>query len=286
MTKGKRITRKIKQAEACGCNDCVSRASGKPLRQLRVALCLLGQPRRYAEGHKVFMEFIHAPHHINIKFDVFFHAWKLPQNGSFVHSAYRELSPEELVFHDNTVDDLVKLYDPISYVVNDATTFDRSKYENTLLYNRSSEFSQNNANNTISQFYSRQKVRNLVLDYAKKHKINYDFIIGSRFDFIQPLDIDLNKLDPNGVHLTDCRFPRKHLPDPLVICNQNTFSKMFNVYNNLHNIVNNEELAEHFAKECNEEYIFEPEQTMHMNYIWHFKNNNAFRYHTGIPNFY
>jgi hypothetical protein len=284
---GARTTRR---AAKCSCNICISKNTGRPLKRLRVALCLFGQPRRFKEGYDVFMKWLKAPHHSNIDVDVFFHSWFMkPVPGekiSYTTSQYRTLGEEDTLIQEGTIDQLKQLYNPVAYAEDKPIEFDENIYVHSLLYKRTNELGHENANNTLSQQYSRQKVRDLVMNHSKGHGIKYDFIIGSRFDFINPITVNINELNPTKVHLTDCRFPRKHLPDPLIICNQRVFMKLFNVYNNLRNIINNNTLAKHFVKTCKELYIFHPEEILHMNYIYYFHDNSAFEYHTGIPNFH
>ena len=279
-----------KNSNKCYCNTCTAKASGTGLKRLRVALCLFGQPRRFKEGHTIFMDWLKAPHHSNIDVDVFFHAWFMPPTPGekivFTTSPYRTLDEEDTEIQEGTIDKLNQLYNPVASAEDKPIEFDRKMYDSSLLYRRSNEFAHENANNTLSQQYSRQRVRDLLLDHTKTHGIKYDFVIGSRFDFINPITVNINELNPRKVHLTACRFPRKHLPDPLIISNQRVFMKLFNVFNNFRNIINNDTLAKHFAKTCKELYIFHPEEILHMNYIYYFNDNSAFEYHDGIPNFH
>lgn len=274
----------------CTCNMCVADATGNGLKPLRVALCLFGQPRRFKDGHKVFMDWLKAPYHHNVTVDVFFHTWFMtPTNGNnntFTVSAYRPMPARDKVIQEGTIDKLIELYNPVAYFEEKPIIFDRAMYEDSLLYSRTNEMGKDNANNTLSQQYSRQKVRDILFDYMKQQQVPYDFVIGSRFDFLIPITVNLNELQPEMVHLTSCRFPRKHLPDPLIITNTQIFGKLFNVFRNLANLVNNEVLAKHFYKVCKELYIFHPEELLHMNYIYYFNDNSAFVYHDGIPNFH
>lgn len=287
-TRRKRTTRKY--TRGCSCNECTIKAIGGGLRPLRVALCLIGQPRRFKEGHAVFMEWLKAPYNSNVSFDTFFHAWKIPvdpaKGAVYQISPYREVTDEDLNVEQNTLEQLVQLYKPVAHTQDEPIIFDPATYKNSLLYKETNQFGRENANNTLSQQYSRQKVRDLLINYCRQNQVKYDFVICSRFDFLNPITVNFNQLDPAGVHLTDCRYPRRHLPDPLYICNQQTFSKLNNVYNNFQNISNSKDLAKHFAETCDELYIFHPEEILHMNYIWYFKDNSAFVYHEGIPNFH
>ena len=284
-TQKRRTTRKYNRG--CSCNKCTVKAVGGGLRPLRIALCLIGQPRRFQEGHTTFMNWLKAPYHQNVSFDTFFHAWKIPDQGAtYSISPYREVTDADRHIDPSTLEKLIELYSPVAYAEDTPITFDPAIYENSLLYERTNDFGRKNVNNTLSQQYSRQKVRDLFLEYSRKHSVKYDFVICSRFDFLNPITLDFNVLDPSFVHLTNCRYPRRHLPDPLYICNPQTFSKLNNVFRNFATISNSEELANHFVKTCNELYIFHPEEILHMNYIWYFNDNSAFRYHDEIPNFH
>jgi hypothetical protein len=268
----------------------MSKVTGKELKRMKVALCLFGQPRRFKEGHDIFMEWFKAPYHSNVEVDIFFHAWFMPpvagEKTVYSVSPYRELGEEDTLIQEGTIDKLKELYHPVAFAEDKPILFDKAMYENSLLYKRTNEWGRENANNTLSQQYSRQKVRDLLQEHVKNTGVRYDFVIGSRFDFINPLTVNLNDLNPTRVHLTDCRFPRKHLPDPLIIANQKVFMRLFNVFDNLSNLINNDKLAKHFAKVCKELYIFHPEEVLHMNYIYYYHDNTAFEYHEGIPNFH
>ena len=286
----KRFTRK--SSKGCSCNECTVKAIGGSLRPLRVALCLLGQPRRFREGYHTFMNWLKAPYHKNLTFDVYFHAWKIPTDptttATYTISPYRDdiLVDEDRIVDPSTIEQLVELYKPVAYEESEPIIFDPAIYKNSLLFERTNSFGRENANNTLSQQYSRQRVRDIFIQHSRKHHIKYDFVITSRFDFLIPITLDFNTLDPTCVHLTSCRFPRKHLPDPLYISSPHVFSKMNNVFKNFHNISNSDALAKHFDKTCDELYIFHPEEILHMNYIWYFNDNSAFRYHDEIPNFH
>jgi len=236
------------------------------------------------------MNWLKAPYNHNVSFDTFFHAWKIPvdpaQGAIYTISPYRPVTDQDRSVDPNTLERLIQLYNPVAYAEDAPITFDPIIYKDSLLYERTNDFGRDNVNNTLSQQYSRQRVRDIFLEYSRKHSMKYDFVICSRFDFLNPITLDFNTLDPTRVHLTNCRYPRRHLPDPLYIVNPQTFSKLNNVFRNFATISNSDELAKHFAEVCNELYILHPEEVLHMNYIWYFKDNSAFMYHNEIPNFH
>ena len=285
------MSRQTRKRRECGCNSCVATANGGGMKDLRVAICLYGQPREAKGGFETFTKLMNQEYHSNITFDIFFHSWIMHENPgekiSYTPSPYRGLKKEQTEVDSNILEQLVSMYKPVSFGASIPITFRKEIYENTLLYNNTNEYGQQNANNIMSQTYSRQKVRDTLAAYIKATGAHYDFVLGSRFDYMNDIAINFNTLEPANLHTASYRRPRHSIPDGLIICNQAMFLKVFNIFNNFHNIVNNKELADNFVKTSKKElFIFHPEEILHINYIYYFKNNNLIEYHDEIPNFH
>jgi len=259
---------------------------GKPL---RVAICLFGQPRRAKEGFEIFKKLMNEPYHSNITFDIFFHSWIMYENPggkiSYTESAYRILKKENIEVNGDILEQLLSMYKPVSFDVSTPITFKKDAYENTLLYNNTDQLGKNNLNNVLSQTYSRQKVRDVLASYIKATGTHYDFVIGTRFDFLNEIGINLNTIEPTNLHVGTYRFPIISIPDVLAICNQDMFLKMFNIFNNFHNIMNNKQLEEKYVKLCKARFWFHPDEIFHINYLYYFKDNKRIEYHDELPKF-
>lgn len=283
------MARQTRKKKECASNSCVSIGGGMKL--LRVAICFYGQPRRAKEGFETFKKLMNEPYHSNIIFDIFFHTWIMHANPgekiSYAGSTYRTLTKENTEVNSDILEQLVSMYKPIGFDASTPITFKKDAYENTLLYNNTKESSKNNLNNLLSQSYSRQKVRDILASYIRATGAHYDFVVGSRFDFLNAIGINFNTLEPANLHVSSSQRPRHIIPDNFMLCNQAMFLKIFNIFNNLHNIVNNKELEENFLKVCKgESFIFNPEEIFLINYIYYFKDTKLIEYHTEIPDFH
>lgn len=285
------MSAKTRKKKECRCNSCTSERTGKDMKQLRVAICFFGQPRRAAEGFETFKKLMNQSYHSNVTFDIFFHTWVKHENPggkiSYTTSLFRNLRKKDTDVDADIIDKLVSMYKPKSFDVNTPIEFQKDLYEDTLIYRRTNEYGKENANNNLSQQFSRQRVRDLLQSYIKATGIHYDFVLGSRFDYLNKIDINFNVLEPAYLHVASYRKPRRSIPDALVISNQSMFLKVFNVFNNFTKIANNKRLADHFTTVCKRElFILHPEELLHINYIYYYKDNSLIEYHDEIPNFH
>lgn len=190
-----------------------------------VALCLFGQPRQALKGYATFLELMQR--NDEVEFDVFFHAWHDPAQTRYMASPWRRIPEEDLAVDPAIIDKLVHAYRPVSYLVEPPpVSFDLSRLKASPFWDASDARVQANIVNTLSQLHSRQKVRDLVL----RHGRGYDMIIGSRFDFLRPLLLDLKALDPGKLYVSNMHVPRCIFPDNLVIANPCIFFRLFNAF--------------------------------------------------------
>jgi hypothetical protein len=140
-----------------------------------------------------------------------------------------------------------------------------------------------NISNTLSQYYSKQKVRDLLYNESTKENINYDMVIISRFDMLKEIDINLNDLDKNYTYISNIHYPRFIFSDDFVISPYNIFLKFLNVYDNLHNLINNDELREKITQ-YKEEYIMCSETLLFSNYLYYYNDLSNIKY-INIPHF-
>jgi hypothetical protein len=207
---------------------------------MRVALCFFGQPRQARKGIATFRDLIQRHAH-DVEFDVYFHAWHDPLQTRYAASPWRNIPEEDLVVDPSIIDSLLQAYRPVAHLVEPPkTTFDIPGIETSPFWAYSTPAVRTNLVNTLSQLYSRQRVRDLVSQHGRR----YDLMIGSRFDFLKPIPVLLASLDRSKLYVSDMHVPRPIFPDNLVITNPDLFSSLFNAYRDLQGILVSPELAQ------------------------------------------
>lgn len=187
---------------------------------MKVALCLFGQPRYLDKGFPTIKE-----HIIDVyEPDVFYHTWESKEPYS--------VAPWRNDIETTPLEDIEKiknLYLPKKHVVEASKIFPIDTSSPGYLMAPLSQ--QKNANNIVSQVYSRQMVRNLLRDYASEHKIVYDLVIMTRFDiFISNLPLHQDK----KIYFADTHPERPHIfNDTLIMANHTNFLEMMDIYPNL-----------------------------------------------------
>jgi hypothetical protein len=234
----------------------------------RVAYCLYGQPRRLYEGHKYIMDFVRSnPDYI---FDFYYHTWYVkPENGEVYEAAqWRNLSADELKIEDNIIDKINILYNPLAHCFDKPMQFDIDT--SSLIYTNSSVELKKNSNNAYSQMYSRQRVRDIFEKTILENNIEYEYVVTSRFDFLNTITIQLCDLEKNhlyGWHQN--HSGRYHVGDNFFITDPAIFLKLSNIYSNLPNLINNTDLDE-IMKKNGEKHMINAEELITTNYLYYF----------------
>ena len=256
---------------------------------VKIAVCLYGQPRNYSEGCKNIKKFVE-----NHDVDFYYHTWILNSDTPYYrHSENRHVNIEELKGDKDIITKLNLLYNPKAYVFEESKSsyFDiKTKdeiigsiaYSNTPAHHNE-EF---RISNTLSQLYSRQQVRNLLYNTLQKEKIDYDFIIMSRFDFLKEINvnINLNNIDSTKIYVSDIHKPKSLFSDAILLLGVENFFKVFNIYDNLHNIINNKAL-DILCSTYNEAMGLTPESLLLANCLYYFNDIERLKY-VNFPNFY
>ena len=200
---------------------------------IKVGFCLYGQPRLFNEGFMNIMKFIQTQS--NVEVDFFYHTWTTDD----LYNSNREgrIHKNILIPTENVIDKLNKLYNPKKFSYDKQKIFDGDKYRNTIAWKNTEN--KNTISNTLSQTYSRSKVRNLLLDYIKKNNVNYDCIITTRFDLLGDIKVNLNDIDLSKIYVNNYHKNRVLFDDNLMILPVEDYLKLFDLYNNLDNILNN-----------------------------------------------
>ena len=252
---------------------------------VKIAYCLSGQPRYFAEGYKNITKFVEK-HDV----DFYYHTWTLPNEETFYsHSGYRNIPREDLKSDKDIITKINSLYNPKAYIFEEAKTFDMEKDDdlvNGIAYLNTADINKGIVlSSTISNIYSKQQVRNLLYNTLQKEKIDYDFVIISRFDFLKELNvnIDLNNIDNKKIYVSDIHKPRSIFSDAILLLGVENFFKLFNIYDNLHNLINNKTL-DTLITNYNTKLVLVPEGLLFANYLYYFKDLTKIEY-VNFPNF-
>jgi hypothetical protein len=237
---------------------------------MKLAICLYGQPRDYNAGFKIIDNFVNMQ--INVTVDFFYHAWTLNEGDVYCASPYRYIDVNDLSYKPDVIAELNKLYKPVAYSCeNQINTFDEKIYMNAIAYRKTlNPMSKKNINNTLSQMYSRNKVRNTFNDYIVKNNVHYDAVMMCRFDYGSNITINLQNFDLSKVIVSSYHSPRKIIPDGCFIMPTNVFLDWFNIFENLYAILNNAEL-QIIINKYNENYGISQEEIIFASYLFHNK---------------
>jgi hypothetical protein len=180
---------------------------------LKVALCLSGQPRFHnGESYNSLKREIIDKYNT----DTFIHCW-VSKNQNFVYPFATWSTIKELKISTNIVEDLKKLYNPVSILKEEPREFSVLNNDNYL------------SNNMPSMFYSLKKADEL----RQRYNENYDFVIRARTDTLLNSLPDLNNLDKNTIYIPDnCGNPVL-FNDNFSIAGGNIADKMYNVFDNI-----------------------------------------------------
>jgi GR25 family glycosyltransferase involved in LPS biosynthesis len=240
----------------------------------KIAICLFGQPRDYVIGHKNIKDLIENQQQYDC--DIFFHCWNIENHSVYKSAEWREIPKKSLIIEDMDVvnQQLLDLYKPVKYKFeNSIDKFNENIYNDTIAYNNiTNDKILQNINNILSQMYSRNEVRKLFEQHVSEKNIEYDYVIMTRFDVMKKINLKLELLEGNKVYIDNMHYPRKIITDTFIICPQHIFILWFNLFDNLKNILNNEEINKKM-KQNNEKLIVNAEELIMANFIYYFDIN-------------
>ena len=255
-------------------NNSNSNNSNSNKNKKKIAICLFGQPRDYVIGHKNIKDLIE--HQEQYDCDIFFHCWNIENHTVYTSAEWREIPKKSLLIEDMDVvnQQLLELYKPVKYKFeNSIDKFNENIYNDTIAYkNITNDKILQNINNILSQMYSRNEVRKLFEQHISETNIEYDYVIMTRFDVMKKINLKLELLEGNKVYIDNMHYPRKIITDTFIICPQHIFILWFNLFDNLKNILNNEEINKKM-KQNNEKLIVNAEELIMANFIYYFDIN-------------
>jgi hypothetical protein len=250
---------------------------------MNIAIVLYGQPRDFLKGYENINNII--KNNINCKFDFFYHCWTLNENEIYNHSPWRNNDKNTLIYNSDIDIKLKNLYNPIMYEYENQSNIviNKSIYENSIAYNNTSDICKKNVNNILFQLYSRNKARNLLNKYLNEiNNLNYyDFVLFVRFDlFFIPI-IKFNELNKINIYIAKEHYPRKIIADNCIVMSTKIFLEWFNIYEELNNILNNNDLSIKINN-LNEHYAINAEELLFAKYIYHYNNTNNILFYNYI----
>jgi FkbM family methyltransferase len=255
-------------------NSNISYNSNSNKNKKKIAICLFGQPRDYVIGHKNIKDLIENQEQYDC--DIFFHCWNIENHSVYKSAEWREIPKKSLIIEDMDVvnQQLLELYKPVKYKFeNSIDKFNENIYNDTIAYkNITNDKILQNINNILSQMYSRNEVRKLFEQHISETNIEYDYVIMTRFDVMKKINLKLELLEGNKVYIDNMHYPRKIITDTFIICPQHIFIRWFNLFDNLKNILNNEEINKKM-KQNNEKLIVNAEELIMANFIYYFDIN-------------
>jgi hypothetical protein len=199
------------------------------------------------------------------------------------HSPWRPIDESQLSYPDVDAlqNELVKLYKPLQCVFEQPIPHDIvGSYTNTRVYNESPENIKNNAYNTISQFQSRNRVRNIFNNYVHTTRKDYDMVLMIRYDNIFHANVSLLNLDKTKVHIA-FENGRNIFKDNHILCPPDVFLNLFDFDANFQKIANNTNIMEQMVRN-REKYIFNPEELLLQMYLLHYHDfRNVCNFHMG-----
>lgn len=238
---------------------------------MKIAFCLYGQPRCYQEGFNNINEFVLA--NKEYQFDFFFHAWTLNENQTFSVSPWRNVTEDEITNNENCCKELLSLYHPCAYEFeNSINNFDENIYIHSLAWRNSNNVRKKNINNTLSQCYSKNKVRNILYNYINNNNVKYDAVIICRFDYRNKISPLLNDLNLQCVNVNETlKIQNNALPTNYAVLPVEIFLQWFTIFENLKNIIDNQELSIKL-NENRLNYDMNPEELELANYLYFYHN--------------
>ena len=242
-----------------------------PPRCVAIAYCLFGQARFFDEGAIN----IHAslskmqPHPCQAA-DFYIHTWRPLSNESYLRSNWKggEDIREPARPYD-FVQQLVQLYNPVSMRIDRPHQFNNSvdALRDTPTFPSATAPQAKNMANTFSSLYSRWRVMLLLRDAVSLRNLQYDLVFASRFDFINPITLDVGTLNPSRIYVSNLHLVQRGrhiLPPDCVVTGLPLFLELFDLYPRLRSLATNMSLHAQMASIRERPNLATPESLLTM----------------------
>jgi hypothetical protein len=186
---------------------------------MKIAICISGQPRNFKQSYESLKTYFLDKYDC----DIYFHTWKTDSfestNFGFGNHQYN--------LNRNDFYDLISLYQPKKYILEQPIIFDASDYKCPIW--------RQPLNNTLSMFYSIYKSFQLLED-------EYDYVIRTRFDIDYSLfNLEFSKDEINIPEWnTDPNVKHRGFYDVFAIGNQLQMKIYSEVFPNIISYVTND----------------------------------------------
>jgi hypothetical protein len=147
---------------------------------MKIALCLVGQARSVGAGYEFHKKNILDGNDVT----VFFHTWETEER-----------------LHEKALD----LYQPSNWLIEKSLDADLSKYTNTPPPSPNWKVKDGRMS-TYAQLYAIERCNSMKCIYEQEHKMTFDWVIRSRFDFAINARIPFDELDNSKLYIPNCRM--------------------------------------------------------------------------------
>jgi len=147
---------------------------------MKIALCLVGQPRMVEAGYQFHKKNILDGNDVT----VFFHTWAT---------------------EDNLYAKALELYKPANWSVEPPLNVDLSRYTNTPPPQPNWKVKDGRLS-TFAQLYAMDKCNSMKCVYEQENEMTFDWVIRSRFDFAINARIPFEELDNSKLYIPNCRM--------------------------------------------------------------------------------
>jgi len=147
---------------------------------MKIALCLVGQARSVEAGYEFHKKNILDGNDVT----AFFHTW---------------------ASEDNLYAKALELYRPGNWSVEQSPNVDLSKYTRTPPPSPNWKVKDGRMS-TYAQLYAIERCNSMKCIYEQEHKMTFDWVIRSRFDFAINARIPFDELDNSKLYIPNCRM--------------------------------------------------------------------------------
>jgi len=147
---------------------------------MKIALCLVGQARSVEAGYEFHKKNILDGNDVT----AFFHTW---------------------ASEDNLYAKALELYKPGNWSVEQSPNVDLSKYTRTPPPSPNWKVKDGRMS-TYAQLYAIERCNSMKCIYEQEHKMTFDWVIRSRFDFAINARIPFDELDNSKLYIPNCRM--------------------------------------------------------------------------------
>ena len=252
---------------------------------VKIAWCLSGQPRQLLEGNETIKEYIKNN---NVEVDFFCHGWYNDKD-NISKAPWATTREGSTVIRKKDMDNILKLYNPKSYLFEEEIKFSSKQFENSILYNNTKQHQCfKNISNCLSCQSSRQKCINLLIKYENSNNLNYDIIFFSRYDFRINIKLKINEIDVSKIYSTDIHnVNNRILISPALTVGSGEITKNIykNIFDNINKYKNDDNMNKLINNHCKSKMKLNDEEIFMSNFLYNNYKISDIKFTNKIPNF-